>query len=466
MHLPGSRVAKRLRTMSHWFRVFALMALSLVLGGSRCGEDEGALPEVVRRDVAPPFDYALYCDARGRLTGRYSDVLLVHRSEHLERVYADAQRGDARARALFGQLETQVEASGHVLADRALGMVCTALPTCTMHWRFLDELIPSREAGGLRLRHVLATSFERTARLKGVENAVITAVLSVLMAGVAVEVAEGKAAATEARTLTVAGLTEGLSLEEAAALEARLSEAEALEAGARHPAQLEALARYRPSLHEPPPGVAADNGRWVDYVAYWEQRYEELAGTRQRPPGASPAKPPLAWDSYRTFLGRFQRAMQFQREVARVLREQAKLAETQRHWLRGLEHPIVTENVGLVHEGKAALTYVDQFVVDEASLRPGRTPTVHCFSNKQRSFKSMSTQDIEKQLTADVREALTKYGGTVEVRRPGHPLFGRKVEISRVHLVYDEQGLSASVKKTLMDEAQQLGVELHFHAQH
>ncbi|MFL5355564.1 hypothetical protein [Archangium sp.] len=452
--------------MGHWFRVLTLMALSLVLGGSRCGEDEDVALELVRRDVAPPFDYALYCDARGGLTGRYSDLLLVHRSEHLERVYADAQRGDARARVLLGQLETQVEATGHVLADQALGMVCTALPACTVRWQFLDELMPSRGAGGLRLRHVLATSFERSARLKGVENAVITAVLSVLMVGAVVETAEMRAAAVEARTLTLgAGLTEGLSLEEAAALETHLAEAEALETGARHPAQLESLARYRPSLHEPPPGVAADNSRWVDYVAYWEQRYEELTGTRQRPPGAPPAKPPLAWDSYRTFLGRFQRAMEFQREVARVLREQAKLAETQRHWLRGLENPIVTENVGLVHEGRATLTYVDQLVVDEASLRPGRTPTVHCFSNKQRSFQSMSLQELRSQLRADAREALTKYGGTVEIRRPGHPLFGRKVEVSRVHLVYDEKELTVDAKKLLVTEAKDLGIELHFHVQ-
>ena len=33
-----------------------------------------------------------------------------------------------------------MEASGHALADQALGMVCTALPTCTVQWRFLDEL--------------------------------------------------------------------------------------------------------------------------------------------------------------------------------------------------------------------------------------------------------------------------------------------------------------------------------------
>ncbi|PTL82314.1 hypothetical protein DAT35_19890 [Vitiosangium sp. GDMCC 1.1324] len=272
--------------------------------------------------------------------------------------------------------------------------------------------------------------------------------------------------ATEARTLaTGASLTEGLSLEEAAALEARLAEAEALESGARHPAQLEALARYRPSVNQPPSGVAANSGRWVDYVAYWERRYEELAGTRQRPAGGPAVKPPLEWNSYKTFLGRFQRAMEFQRDVAQMLRQQAKLAETQRHWLRGLEHPIVTENVGLVHEGRTSLTYVDQFVVDESSLRPGRTPTVHCFSNKQRSFKSMDKREIESQLKADALEALTKYGGTVEVRRPGHPLFGRRVEVSRVHLVYDEQGLTPSDKRMLMNRAQTLDIELHFHAQ-
>ncbi|MGZ3460022.1 MAG: hypothetical protein ACXU86_16130, partial [Archangium sp.] len=454
------------RAMNRWFRVAALVTLSLVLGGSRCGADEGMSIEELRQDVAPPFDYALYCDAQGQLTGKNSDVLLVHRSEHLERVYADAQRGDARARTLFGQLEAQVAASGQVIADQALSPVCTALPNCTVRWQFLDELIPSHEAGGTRLRHVLATNFERTARLKGVENAVITAVLSVLMVGAAVEVAEGKAAAAEARTLAGGtGLTEGLSLEEAAALEARLAEDEAQESGTRHPARLEELARYRPSVNQPPRGVAADSARWVDYVGYWERRHEELAGTRQRPAGAPPAKPPLTWDSYNAFIGRFQRALEFQRDVARALREEARLAEARRHWLRGLEQPIVTENVGLAHEGRVSLTYVDQFVVDEASLRPGRTPSVHSFSNKQRNFKSMSEREIEKQLTADAQEALTKYGGKVEVRRPGHPLFGRKIEVSRVHLVYDEQGLTEPVKKTLVDTAQHLGVELHFHAQ-
>ncbi len=457
--------------MSHWFRMAVLLALSLVLGGGRCGEDEGVPLEVLRRDVAPPFDYALYCDARGRLAGSNADVLLVHRSEHLERVYADAQRGDARARALFGQLEAQVAASGQEMADRAQGLVCTSLPTCTVRWAFLDELMPSRKAGGMRLRHVLAESFEHAARRKGVQNAVINAAMSVLLVGSALEMAEVRAANAEIRAgasqgrklVGGAGLAEGLSLEEAAALEARLAEAEALEAGARLPANLEALARHRPSVNQPPRGVAADNGRWVDYVAYWERRYEELSGTRQRPAGALPAKPPLVWDGYNAFLGRFQRALEFQRDVARALQQEARLAQTQRHWLRGLEQPLVTENVGLVHEGRVSLTYVDQLVVDEASLRPGRTPSVHSFSNKQRDFRSTSEKEISNQLAADSREALTKYGGMVEVRRPGHPLFGHKVTVSRVHLVYDGRDLTSNVKNKFTREARDLGIELHFH---
>jgi hypothetical protein len=449
--------------MGHWLRVVAWGVLSLVLGGSRCDEDGVAPPEVWREDVAPAFDYALYCDASGRLTGRYSDVLLVHRSEHLERVYADAQRGEARARVLFGQLEAQVAASGEKLADQALGLVCPALPSCTVRWAFLDELIPSHEAGGMRLRHVLARSFEREARLKGVENAVLNAALSVLLVGSVLEAAEARAAGAESRALA-GGVGRGLALEDAAALEARFAEAEALESGARLPAQLEVLARYRPSVHQPPVGVAASDGRWMDYVTYWARRYDELAGIRPRPPNAPPVKPPLKWESYNVFRGRFQDALVFQGSVAEALRREAGLAKGRRHWLRGFEQPLVTENVGLAHGPRVSLTYVDQLVVDKASLRPGQTPSVHSFSNKQRDFRSMSEDMIDAQLAADAREALTKYGGTVEVRRPGHPLFGRKVTVSRVHLVYDGTEMTPGFKDKLILKAENLNVELHFHA--
>ena len=114
--------------MHSWLQFLVLVGLSVMLAGSSCAEDDAVTLEHLRQDVAPSFDYSLYCDKQGRLRAKGSDVLLVHRSAHLERVYADAQRGDTRAQTLFGQLETQVAATGGPLADQALGLVCASLP--------------------------------------------------------------------------------------------------------------------------------------------------------------------------------------------------------------------------------------------------------------------------------------------------------------------------------------------------
>ena len=456
------------------------MALAVGLMGSRCGEAEALTPEVLREDVAPPFEYGLYSDAQGRLEGETAGVLLVHRGEHLERVYADAQRGEPRARVLFGQLEQVSEASGEGLADQAMSLACSALPTCTVKWARLEELIPSTGPGGVRLRQALVHGFQVQARRKHVENAVITAGMNALVVGgaaMAVEAAatsaEVKAGAGEARQLAgeataqagsaLAGVEGRLANQEAEALEARFAEAEAQEEGGRQSARLEDLARLRPVLRKPPPGVAATHQAWGDDVAYWERRYEELAGERQRPAWLAPAKPPLEWPGYALFRGRFRRALEFQGQVTRTLRQQAGLAEGSRAWLRGMAQPRVEENVGLAHESTATLTYVDQFVVDEASLRPGSTPVVHSFSNKQRNFNGMDEQQITKNVAVDVQEALSKYGGAVEVRRPGHPLLGQKIVVSKVHLVYDESMTSPATKAVIEKAARSARIELHFH---
>ncbi|MDY7230478.1 hypothetical protein [Hyalangium rubrum] len=428
--------------------------------------------------MAPPFDYSLYCDPQGKLVGERSAVLLVYRSSHLERVYADAQLGTARALTLFAQLEHTVQSSGEVLANRASGLVCHSLPACTVKWHFLEELMPSRGPGGMRLRQLMADSFSRQARLQNVKNAVIAGALTVLLSTTVVKAsaagaAEAEAGAAEAgATATEAAqlarqvsldprlvLPRGearLAVEEVSALEARLPEA--LKAAARHPPQVEVLARLRPSLEHPPVGMSANAPRWIRYVEYWERRYEHLASHS----GRTELKSPLTWESYSTLLGRFQRALEFQRSTTQALQQEA-LASGQRQWLRGMERPIVAENVGLAHEGTSTLSYVDQLVVDQASLRPGMRPSLHTFSNKQHHFSAVNERDAIKQVRLDISEAQTKYGGTVEVRRPGHPLFGRKVVVSRVHLVYDGTGISPAFMETLSVEARTRGVSLHFH---
>lgn len=442
--------------------LLVLLALSPVLVGGRCGGPEAVSLEALREDVAPAFEYGLYSDKTGRLEGERSAVLLVHRSAHLERVYAEARAGNARARELVRQLEEAVERSGEVLGDQAQGVVCGTLPSCTVQWRYLEEFIPSQGPGGLRLRTLLADSFARRAKVNGVKNAVIAGALDVLVVGSVLKegTAGPRAAALEAEPLV--GVEGRLALEEAQSLASRLTEAEVVETGPRGPTALSELERYRPTLNEPPSGMKADSPLWMDYVEYWEGRYQDLAGTRSTAAGRSELKPPLKWPSYQQFRERFRQALEFQRRVGEAMRSEARGSSGTRSLLRGLEQPLVTENVGLAHEG-GALTYVDQLVVDEASLGSNARPSVHSFSNKQRTFPAGDLDGALKQLQSDLREAKAKYGGTVEVRRPGHPLYGRKVIVTRVHLVYDGNGLQQKFRESFANAARNQGVVLHFH---
>jgi hypothetical protein len=118
-----------------------------------------------------------------------------------------------------------------------------------------------------------------------------------------------------------------------------------------------------------------------------------------------------------------------------------------------MKQPLVTDNTGLQIEGRAYPVYVDQLAVDQATLSPGLRPSVHSFSDKQRNFEGKTRKEAIQQLETDAQEARAKYGGEVEVRRPGHPLFGKKVRVSRTHLVYDAKTLDAQLKKALLEAA-------------
>jgi hypothetical protein len=56
---------------------------------------------------------------------------------------------------------------------------------------------------------------------------------------------------------------------------------------------------------------------------------------------------------------------------------------------------------------------------------------------------------------------MSQYGGRLEVRRPGHPLYGRTVQVSKVHLVYEAKELG-TWKTFIEDLCKQGGVEVHF----
>jgi len=469
-----------------FFRLLLLAGgLSLTLVGSGCSDSEPYLLPAVEE---PPFSYALYCDAHGNLVGRGTDLLLTRRPSHLERVYADAQQGQPRARRLFQQLEAIFRLSGMRVADKATSLPCLASPVpCKPEWGFLDGLLASRGPGAMHLRNALADSFALRARQRNMENTLILASLNVLLAGTlmkqtlagATANAEANAATAEARaTVTAEGRTVAsaevqasaealagrkLMASEAEVLQARLLEAEAMAPGPRHPAALPQLARLRPSLASPPAGTATSAPLWSDYVAYWETRYTTMAGQRTGPPAQAALKPPLTWESYQAFRAHVQRGFTFQRQVSEAMQRELALPESQRPLLRGMQQPLVTDNAGLAHPGTPALTYADQLVVDAATLRPGATPRVHTFSNKSRNFSLMNEEQIQQQATMDATEALSKYGGTLEVRRPGHPLFGKKTVVTRVHLVYDAQMAFGEVRKLIVRTLDSFELEVHFH---
>lgn len=394
--------------------------------------------------------------------------MLVQRPEHLEHVYAQ-RRGNDDAKLLFEWLESQFEQTGVRFADMTALACALDLPIrCTPDWEFIDSVLGHSDGpGAMHLRQVLADSFSARARKRGVENTVVLsithAVLSRGMMKAAVSKAtvaaearaaagssprgsvrgataearalpaakEGAAAAGAERLVTVTGRLR--APRDLSAIQARLVEAEALETGARQTAVLKDLSRLRPLPERPPAGVTAGEALWRDYVTYWERRFSELSAPDARAAGI---RPPLTRESYQLFRTRFARAMKFQSDVSAMLQAEVEKPRGKRRLLHEMARPQMEENVGLAHEGSDARTYVDHLVVDEATLE-SNAPRVETFSTKQRDFTHTSDQSIRSQVEADAREALRKYGGTVEIRRQGHPLFERSVPVSQVHLVYD-----------------------------
>ncbi len=461
------------------------MALWVACLGAGCSESDGSGTSEPAPEPVPPFKYSLYL--KGTTPNEGTDVVLARRPDHLEFIYAQ-RFNENEAGVLFTWLEDQFRDSGTAFADATALLCGLDLPVrCTPDWRFIDEILGHSNGPGSRhLRQVLADAFSKQARKRRLDTALALSIANAVLArgqlkaamGKAVASAESRAAAGAARRMGVEGAVEGRAAAvgaerlvaetgrlrapvDVSAIQARLVDAEALEASPRQTAVLADLARLRPSLDRPPSGVSTREGVWREYVTYWERRFVELSGPEAR---SSRIPPPLTWEGYSVFRMRFKHALAFERDFAGLLRREADRPRRERQFLREMERPRVDENVGLGHKDSTSRTYVDQLVVDEATLRQG-TPRVESYSVKQRDFTRMDPNDIADQVRADAREAAAKYGGSIEVRRPGHPLFERRVVVSRVHLVYDEGMIPdlAQLRRQMVLTAKSQHVELHFH---
>lgn len=257
--------------------------------------------------------------------------------------------------------------------------------------------------------------------------------------------------------------------DEAAVIDAaKQTEAEAAVTTGRLPAKTDELEKLKPVRDKPPVEVDIKDPDvkelWEDYVAYYEDRLSCLQAGKD-------VKAPLSWRAYSDFRDKFLRGTKYQEKVLGKLAEEAALPSGERELFQGMQKPIVQSNVGVVGQVEGESTkFVDQLVVDGATIGPGKTPSIQAFSNKSRDFdewfKNQNLAKIRDQVRADVQEAVSKYGGDITLRRPKGPLkelFNRTVKVEKVTLVYDKSLAEVEdVQKFIRRIAKAPGVEVIF----
>ncbi|HYO55510.1 hypothetical protein [Archangium sp.] len=213
-------------------------------------------------------------------------------------------------------------------------------------------------------------------------------------------------------------------------VEARLALVELEAPGPRLPRDVAVLEKQRPSPDAPPPG-AEGNPRWGEYVAYYEKRLREIKQGKA-------AEAPLRWAPYEQMWGWFTRGLAFERLMVALLEADAALPRAQRRFLGAFHKPRVQRYVGVKKPG-TGLRFADVLVIEEGELAGG-LPRVETFSFKSRELSRLKGKVLEAQMIEDAREALRKYGETLDIRRDSlQPLLREdsNVLVQRVRLVYE-----------------------------
>ncbi|MET0649826.1 MAG: DUF4157 domain-containing protein [Pyrinomonadaceae bacterium] len=262
--------------------------------------------------------------------------------------------------------------------------------------------------------------------------------------------------------------------EEAAVNAAKQAEAESAVTKGRLTAKTDELEKMKPLRDKPHKGVDSNSKLWQDYVSYYEDRLSCLKA------GKGGVKPPLDWDAYSKFLGKFERGTEYQKGVLTGLRDEAKLAKEgtldpeKAKLFEGMTDPVVESNVAVLEKGgKVSKTgqpvhnFPDQLIVDGATVGPGKTPKITAVSNKSREWPAKlggaETASVRAQAIEDATEALTKYGGDVTLRRPEGPLkalYNQTVKVEKVKLIYDAKYAQTKELQQLIRDAA-AGVEVN-----
>jgi hypothetical protein len=243
-------------------------------------------------------------------------------------------------------------------------------------------------------------------------------------------------------------------------VEAKLAAAELEATGMRLPMDVGVLEKHRPSLDAPPP-EAGGNPRWSEYVGYYEKRLGEVKE-------GSAAEGPLKWEGYERMRGWFARGLVFERTMVKLLMKDAELPRAERRFLGEFHKPRIETNVGVRKPGPG-LRYVDVLVIEEGEVG-GRPRRVETFSFKSRDLSGIEGKALGAQIIEDAREALQKYGETLDIRRDSLQFLlpgGSEVPVSRVRLIYeggDLMPMNVDTMKTAVKETRGKvpGVEVLF----
>lgn len=485
--------------LPHALRLGLMLAAVAIAAG--CGTTQVALP-VVPPDA--PLRYSTYGEPPGRLRGEEWAMALMGHPSHREQVFLQAQQGLYPASEVWPQLESVCRGAGALMAQHNARPACVVTPQefgCELNWNPVRVLVPGEGPGRERLLDVYQQGYEaRWEQIRRRFHAQAeTAGAGMLMAGAvlgrAPAAAESKAAAAEGRAAAAEGgaaagegqalgaearavaaeagaagarasrllsaetlgLSRALSAEEATALEARLLQLEAESAGAREAFSAAELRSGRLSPRARPADVPEAHMLWSEFEAYRQRRFVEV-----RTPGLKGSvRPPLRWADYQALRERFKHSIQFESNVGGALAKDVEQPIGSRRVFKESRQPLLARRVGTKKRGSDEVLFPDYLAVDNATLAEGHVPRVDTFSVKQRNLRGKSKKAVENQVTADLQEALSKYGGWLEVRRPGHPLFGRAVQVSRVHLVYEARGVEGW-QQVIQDICNEVKVEVHF----
>jgi hypothetical protein len=197
---------------------------------------------------------------------------------------------------------------------------------------------------------------------------------------------------------------------------------------------------------------------WERFVDYFDRRTGEFRAYENGRLARKP-KGPLDWQGYQEVHDLWLRGALHERRFAGGLAGDAALPREQRTLLEHMESPQVDSNVGVHKDGLENTVYPDQFTFDSARLGKGLPPEGDVYSCKARNFEGWTQVEVEAQVRADFKELKFKYGGEFELRRRGHPFFGKQVKIKDMYLVYDRQWVG-DYGKYLESLSKELGVKI------